>query len=642
MFNCLYEPISFGTLEIKNRFVVPPMGTNFGNPDGTVTDQVVDYYTARAKGGFGLIIVEVTAVDPLGKAIPNELGLWSDDLIPGMRRLTDSVHRHGGKIAVQLHHAGRQTSRAIIGDQPVAPSPIPCPVMRELPRELTTDEAFALVDKFRDAAIRAREAGFDAVEIHGAHGYLIAQFMSAASNKRLDVFGGNFAGRMRFPLEIIDRTRAALGRDFPLLFRISGDEKIHGGRSIEETKAIARLVQAHGIDAMHVSICTYGSLHWMFVPGAIPPAFNVGAAAEVKKSVSIPVITVGRINDPYLAEDIIASGKADCISFGRESLADPELPNKVRAGDTDAIAPCIACLQGCVGYLFNPAIQKISCLVNPFTGKEGSHPLTPAPVKKKVMVVGGGPGGLLCAWVAARRGHDVTCYEKNDLLGGQFRLGGIPPTKQDIITALKYYITMGERAGVRYRTGQEVTPELVLREQPDAVVLATGAVPLRPAIPGLDAAGVIDAVEVLDGKQAVSGAVLVIGGGMVGAETADFLGEQGCRVTIVEMDDAIAKAVQPGPRLYLLKRLTEHDTTVIVGATVTAFHPDGVTYRADGTTHRLDGFDAVVLALGATAHNPLEAALRGRVREIHVLGDAVKARTAIDATQEAARIAVAL
>jgi 2,4-dienoyl-CoA reductase-like NADH-dependent reductase (Old Yellow Enzyme family)/thioredoxin reductase len=642
MFERLQQSVNIGSLEIKNRFVVPPMGTNFGGPDGAVTDQLISYYTARAKGGFGLIIVEVTAVDPLGKAIPNELGLWSDDCIPGMRRLVDSVHKHGARIAVQLHHAGRQTSRAIIGAQPVAPSPVACPVMREIPRELSTEETETVIDRFRDAAVRAREAGFDAVEIHGAHGYLIAQYMSASTNKRLDAFGGNFASRMRFPLEIIDRTRAALGREFPLLFRVSADEKVHGGRSIAETKAVARLVEAHGIDAVHVSICTYGSLHWMFVPGSIPPGFNVGAAEEIKKSVSIPVITVGRINDPYLAEDIIASGKADLVAFGRESLADPELPNKVRDGDIEGIAPCIACLQGCVGYLFNPAIQKISCLVNPFTGKEGTHPLEAASVKKKVMVVGGGPGGLLCAWVAAKRGHDVTCYEKNDVLGGQFRLGGIPPTKQDIITALKYYVTMGRKYGVRFRLGQEVTPLLVAQEQPDVVVLATGGLPLRPAIPGIGNPRVLDAIDVLGGKQAVDGVVLVVGGGMVGAETADFLGEQGCRVTILEMDDAIAKAVQPGPRLYLLKRLEEHRTTILVKATVTELRADGVTYRADGTLHRLEGFDAVVLALGATAHNPLEAQLRGLVKEVHVLGDALKARTAIDATQEAAAIAVAL
>jgi 2,4-dienoyl-CoA reductase-like NADH-dependent reductase (Old Yellow Enzyme family)/thioredoxin reductase len=642
MFEQLQKPIYIGSMEVKNRFVVPPMGTNFGGPNGEVTDQIIDYYTARSKGGFGLIIVEVTAVDVLGKAIPNELGLWNDDLIPGWKKLVTSVHRHGAKIAVQLHHAGRQTCSAIIGDQPVAPSPVPCPVMKELPRELSTEETYALIDTFRDAAVRAREAGFDAVEIHGAHGYLIAQYMSASTNKRMDAFGGNFISRMRFPLEIIDRTRAALGNAFPLLFRISGDEKVHGGRSIEETKTIAHLVEQHGINAVHVSICTYGSMHWMFVPGAIPPGFNAVAAEEVKKSVTIPVITVGRINDPFLAEDIISSGKADLISFGRESLADPELPNKVLAETPDEIAPCIACLQGCVGYLFNPAILKISCLVNPFTGKEGTHKLEMAPVKKKVMVVGGGPGGLLAAWVAAKRGHDVTCYEQKDVLGGQFRLGGVPPTKQDIITALKYYVTLGNKYGVRYRTGQEVTPRIVAAEKPDVVILATGGIPLRPAIPGIDNPRFVDAIDLLDGKQAVDGSVLVVGGGMVGAETADFLGERGCRVTIIEMADAIAKNVQPGPRLYLLQRLQECRTTILVNATVQELHDDGVTYQSAGARQRLEGFDAVVLALGAAAYNPLEEHIRGLVKEVYVIGDAAKARTAIDATQEAARIAVAI
>ena len=642
MLNALFEPISIGSTEIKNRFVVPPMGTNFGSPTGEVTDQVVAYYTARAKGGFGLIIVEVAAVDPFGRAIPNQLGIWSDEQIPGLKRLVDSVHRHGAKIAVQLHHAGRQTCSAVIGSQPVAPSAVACPVMKELPRELSTEETDDLIDSFRDAAVRAAQAGFDAVEIHGAHGYLIAQYMSAYSNKRMDAFGGSFISRMRFPLEIIDRIRAALGKDFPLIFRISADEKVHGGRSIEETKAIARLVEQHGVNAMHVSICTYGSMHWMFVSGSVPPAFNADAAAAVKQAVSIPVIAVGRINDPFLAEELIASGKTDMVSLGRESLADPEIPNKVRDGEPDTIAPCIACLQGCVGNLFNPAVLKVSCLVNPFTGREGTLKLDKAPVKKKVLVAGGGPGGLLAAWVAAKRGHDVTCYEKKDVLGGQFRIGGIPPTKQDIITALKYYVTMGNKYGVHFKIGQELTPELVQQEKPDVVILATGGVPLRPAIKGLDTFHCLDAIDVLDAKQSVSGNVLVLGGGMVGAETADFLGERGCRVTIVEMDDAIAKTLQPGPRLYLLGRLEENRTAIHLKTTVTQVHADGATCRTDGEQHELRGFDAVILALGASAYNPLEERLRGLVGEIHVLGDALKARTAMDATQEAARIAVSI
>ena len=642
MFETLLSPISIGTMQVKNRFVVPPMGTNFGGPDGEVTDQAIAYYTARAKGGFGLIIVEVSAVDPLGKAIPFELGLWRDELIPGWRRLVEAVHRHGARIAVQLHHAGRQTNRAIIGAQPVAPSAVPCPVMREMPRALTTDETWAMVDTFTQAAVRARDAGFDAIEIHGAHGYLIAQYMSPHANKRIDAFGGNFRSRMRFPLEIVRNIRRALGPSFPLLFRLSGDEMVPGGRSIEETKAMARLLEAQGIDAVHVSICTYGSMHWMFVPGAVAPGFNAAAAEEVKKSVTIPVLAVGRINDPYLAEDILASGQADLVSLGRESLADPEFPNKVKAEAIDEIAPCIACLQGCVGYLFDPGKLRISCLVNPFTGNEGTLSLDPAPVKKKVMVVGGGPGGLLAAWVAARRGHDVTCYEQKDVLGGQFRIGGIPPTKHDILGAIKYYHTMGRKYGVRFELGTVVTPDTVAAQQPDAVILATGGVPLRPAIPGIENPAFPDAVDVIDGKRVVGGKVLVVGGGMVGAETADYLAERGCAVTIIEMEDAVAKAVQPGPRQYLLERLRGAGAQILVRATVVELHADGASYRLDGLVRQLSGFDAVVIALGAVAYNPLEQAIRGMVKEVHVLGDAVKARNAIEATQEAARIAVSL
>ena len=270
------------------------MGTNYANPDGSVSQQLVEYYAARAKGGFGLIIVEVAAVDPLGKAIPFQVGLWNDEFIPGWRHLVDEVHKYGAKIAVQLHHAGRQTSSAVIGQQPVAPSPVACPVMKEIPHELTTAETYEMIGKFRDAAVRARDAGFDAVEIHGAHGYLIAQYMSAYSNKRIDEFGGNFISRMKFPLEIIRSIKRALGNGFPMSFRISGDEKVHGGRSIDETRTVARLVEQAGVNVIHVSICTYGSMHWMFVPGHIPPGFNASAAEEIKKSVKIPVITVGQ------------------------------------------------------------------------------------------------------------------------------------------------------------------------------------------------------------------------------------------------------------------------------------------------------------------------------------------------------------
>ena len=642
-FPALLSPIKIGSMEVKNRFVVPPMGSNYANPDGSVSQQLIDYHVARAKGGFGLIIVEVTAVEPAGKAIPFEPGLWSDEFIPGWKKLVDEVHKYGAKIAVQLHHAGRQTSKDIIGQQPVAPSAVPCPVMKEIPRELTTQEVYDLIGNFRDAAVRARDAGFDAVEIHGAHGYLIAQFMSAYSNKRIDEFGGNFISRMKFPLEIIRSIRREVGNGYPLIFRMSGDEKVHGGRAIDETRAIASLVEQAGANAVDISICNYGSLHWMFVPGAVPLGFNAVAAEEVKKSVKIPVIAVGRINDPFLAEDILQSGKADMIALGRESLADPEWPNKVAANTPEEIAPCIACLQGCVGYLFDPEHLKISCLVNPFTGREGTLKIEKTEKPKKVMIVGGGPAGLEAAWVAARRGHQVTLYEKQNVLGGQFRIGGIPSTKDDILRAIKYYITMGKKYGVEHKLGVEVTPELVISEKPDVVILATGGIPLLPDIRGIDNPKFAKAVDVLDGKTDVGEKVLVVGGGIVGAETADFIGEHGRKVTIIEMESEIAKGMPDGPRLYLMERLKEYGVSCLTGAVVKEFLDDGVVYLKDGRKEKITGFDSIVLALGTKSYNPLEEELKGRVdAEIYVVGDAVKARKAIQAIEEGARIAVTI
>jgi len=308
-FEKLFEPIKIGTMEVKNRFVVPPMGTNFANPDGSVSQQLIDYLVSRAKGGYGLIIVEVTAIDPLGKAIPLQPGIWDDKFIPGWKKLVDEVHKYGAKIAVQLHHAGRQTTREVIGAQPVAPSPIPCPVDREMPRELTTEEVYELIEKFGDAARRARDAGFDAVEVHGAHGYLIAQFMSAYSNKRIDEFGGDFKGRMKFPVEIVKNIRRKVGNGYPVIFRFSGDERVPGGRTIDESRMVARVMEHVGVDALHVSTGVYGSLPWLIAPSAVAPGYNIYAAEEIKKVVNTPVIAVGRINDPLLAEDIIESGK---------------------------------------------------------------------------------------------------------------------------------------------------------------------------------------------------------------------------------------------------------------------------------------------------------------------------------------------
>lgn len=639
-FPVLLSPIKIGTMEVRNRFVVPPMGTNFANPDGSVSKQLIDYLAARSKGGYGLIIVEVTAIDPLGKAIPWQPGIWDDKFVPGWKELVDEVHKYGAKIVVQLHHAGRQTTHEVIGSQPVAPSPIPCPVDREIPRELTTEEVYDLIEKFGDAAVRARDAGFDGVEVHGAHGYLIAQFMSAYSNKRIDEFGGDLTSRMKFPVDIVKNIRAKVGNGYPIIFRFSGDERVPGGRTIDESRVVAEKMEKAGVNALHVSTGVYGSIPWLIAPSAVPPAYNVYAAEEIKKVVKIPVITVGRINDPNLAEDILEGGKADLVSLGRESIADPELPNKTAAGMINEISPCIGCMQACVGYLFDPKYLKISCLVNPFTGREGELKIEKAAVPKKVVVVGGGPGGLEAAWVAAKKGHKVTVYEKEEVLGGQYRIGAIPPTKQDILKALRYYITMGKKYGVEYKMGVEATEELILEENPDAVILATGGVPLMPNIKGIDNPKFVKAIDVLEGKKEVGMNVLVVGGGMVGVETADFLGEHLHKVTIVEMLPEIAKDEQDAVKYFLLKRLNEYGVKAITGATVKEFLDDGVVCEKDGKEEKIAGFDTVILAMGAKAYNPLEEKIKGKVPELYVIGDAVKARKAVEAIEEGARAAV--
>lgn len=641
-FPATLAPIRIGSMDIRNRFVVPPMGTNFADRQGHVTRQILDYYEARAKGGFGLIIVEVTAISPEGRAIPNELGVWSDEHIEGLTKLAEAAHRHGAKIALQLHHAGRQTfPDTIEGKQPVAPSPVCCTFCNVIPRELTTAEVRDVIGMFGDAALRAKKAGFDAVEVHGAHGYLIAQFMSAHSNKRIDEFGGDFISRMRFPTEIMKDVRAKVGRDFPVLFRFSADERIQDGIDVVEARMIARVMQDAGVDCLNVSVCNYGSLRWMSVPSAVMPGYNLEATEAVKQVAKVPVIAVGRINDPYLAEMVVDTGIADMVALGRESLADPEFPNKVAEGRIDEISPCIACEQSCHGYLFSPR-AKISCLVNPFTGNEGRYDLSPAAKSKKVMVVGSGPAGLFAAWVAAAKGHKVTVYEKRDVIGGEFRIACLPPTKQVLTKALKYYLRMCEKYGVAIKLNAEVNADAIRAEKPDAVILATGSVPVMPPIPGIDNPDFATASQVLDAKAATGHKVLIAGGGLIGAETAEYLGERGRQVAIVEMRPEIAMDAHMYTKPFLFEALNKHGVKLLTGAKITEFLADGVVYEADGGQSRLDGYDTVVLAMGTKPYNPLEEKIKELVGEVYVIGDASEAGSANHATETALEAACSL
>ena len=631
--NKLLSPGKIGTLELKNRFVVPPMGTNFGTYEGMVTDDMIAYYRRRAEGGFGLIIIEVTAVDRKGKAIVNEVGLWDDSQIPGFKKLMDAIHEAGAKVVVQLHHAGRQSVPPyIFGEMPEAPSRVACPMLNFPPEAMTNARVWEIIDEFGDAAVRAKKAGADGVEVHGAHGYLVAQFMSPHANKRTDEFGGDFFGRMKFPQEIFRNIRKKVGDDYPILFRFGHDEKVNGGRTLEESVMVGRMAESEGVNALDISIMTYGSLPYMSAPPAMPHGFNQFPTKVIKEGVDIPVISVGRY-EPAIAESALLNGCADFISFGRESIVDPDLPNKVIAEKYDEIFPCIGCTQSCLGYL--NAGGSIRCLVNPLSGLESKVDMTPVAEPKKVLVAGAGPAGLVAAYLAAKKGHSVVLAEASGEIGGQFRLAAVPPCKQDIATAIRAYINHCKKLGVDIRLNTPVDEAFIKETAPDAVILATGGTPLRIKLPGIDGENVIDAVDVLSGDKNPGQKVLVIGGGMTGVETADYMAEHGKAVTIVEMRPDIALDEASGPRFFLIPRLKEHGVTWQVNATVKEILPDGVVYEQGGEAHTVSGYDTIVLALGVRANNPLEETVKALGLPVCVIGDANQPGPANKATEAA-------
>lgn len=634
--NCspLLNPIDIGTLQIKNRLAVAAMVTVYCDPDGMATERYIAYHEARAKGGWGLIITEDYAVDPAGRGFWTA-GLWKDEQIESHRGLTRRVHQHGSKIIAQTYHCGRQTSPDIIGCQPVSASAIPCPAMGCMPRALTIPEIKKIVCQFGDTAYRAKMAGFDGVEVHGGHGYLIAQFMSNYSNKRSDEYGGPLRNRMRFPLEIIADIRQKCGDGYPIIFRISADEFVPGGRNIEDTKVIAKALEKAGhagIDAIHVSAGVYGSTAAIIPPLNVPHGWIVDFAEEVKKVVDIPVITVGRINDPHLAESVIRSGKADMVAMGRGSLADPDLPNKFAAGNSEDICQCIGCQQGCLQVLFRN--EPIRCLVNPTCGFEYLQERSKGKTNKskRVVVVGGGPGGMEAAIAAAEAGHQVSLYEKEEYLGGEFALAPVPPSKGDMAFLLAWEQRQLQKKGVDIHIGTEFTPEMADEIAPDTIILATGAIPTLPSIPGMDNPHVVLARDVLWGRAATGKEVVVLGGGLIGAETAAYCTMQGVKVGIVEQLSAIALEEDVTRREFLLKLLDDKKVDIMTETRIVEIKESSVVLEKEAGVFEYPA-DTVIIALGMESYNPLQQALSGKAK-ITVVGDAVEPRNALEATRE--------
>ncbi|GAB4404185.1 MAG: FAD-dependent oxidoreductase [Anaerolineales bacterium] len=631
----LLSPGRIGRMEIRNRVVMSPMGTNYASDTGGVTERMIRHYAERARGGTGLVIVENTTVQyPQGRGAPAHNRIDRDEFIPGLNRLAEAIQRYGARAAIQINHVGALTSPQLCGGVPVGPSDVPVAPGRATPRPLTADEIREIVQDFAAAAARAVRAGFDGLEIHGAHGYLISQFLSAYTNRRTDEYGGGLEGRARFALEVIAAVRQAVGRGFPVWMRINGDDFVEGGNTQEEYKALAKMLVQAGLDALHVSAAFPAAHHKQIEPMRFPQGWKLYLAEGIRQVVSVPVMATSVIREPAFADEAIAAGKIDFAVIGRGLLADPEWVNKARAGEAHRIRRCISC-NVCSKSRSVDGIP-IRCTVNPFLGREEAFDdFGPAAQAKRVLVIGGGPAGMEAAWAAARRGHRVILCERGPELGGQMMLSSRPPGKEKILWLYDTLTRQLREAGVEVRLGVDVTPEYVAAEKPDAVIVATGARPLRPPIKGLDDARVVTAWDVLSGKADVQGkTVAMIGAGLVACETALYLAAKGNRVTMVEMLDRIAPDVEPTTRIDLLEELERAGIIGYAACRAKEVAGEGLACEfADGKP-ALFAADVIVLAAGAVAERSLADALASLDVPVYVIGDAQQPRRLVNAIYE--------
>lgn len=649
----LWEPGRIGALELPNRVVMAAMFMGYADPDGSFSERHVDYLAARAEGGAGLVVTESVLADTAIQKVHPEAPVTlcdRDGVIPRLQRLARAVHRHGAKISLQVSPGqGRQSHFVTPKTPPKAPSPVPAFAdPRVTCEELSPEEIRRLVEACGDGALRAVIAGFDMVEIHAHTGYLVDQFMSSLWNRRSDAWGGDLEGRLRFPVEIVRAIRQRVGPRVPIGFRLTAEHRIEGGRTLDEALDVARRLEDAGVDALTVDAGCYEAEHWMNPPVYHGEACLVSLAEAVREVVDIPVVAVGNLTRPEVAEAVLERGQADFVALGRSFLADPDWARKAREGRSDEIRPCIMCNEYCLGRF--PA----ECMVNASLGREREHALTPAETPKRVVVVGGGPGGMEAARVAALRGHRVTLHERRDMLGGQL-LPAADASFKDSLGDLRDNLALQlERAGVEVVLGSELGVEHVREIGPDAVVVATGAEPLEPPIPGIRHEKNLTVLR-LHGRDdaGVGERVVVAGGGLNGCDAAVDLALAGKRVTLVERNGEIGRDLNHISRGGLLHRLAAQGVEIVTGHEVTAFDDEGVRVRATGGTEPGDGpvdgeteralpADTVVLALGAVARNDLVRPLKGEVPELYAVGDCLKPRKIGEAIHEGFRVGLRL
>ena len=613
----LFEPGHIGKLALKNRIAMAamnPQGGGLIEPDGRLSRQGIDYFLARAKGGAGILVIGTANVnrgsEPSHRTMfPNALMADHRMYIARFSQLAEAAHDYGAKVAISFG----------AGAGP--------------PATLSTEQIEGLVKAHAAAAEIARTAGLDAVELNGHLGGVPDQFMTSLWNKRTDEYGGDLTGRLKFAVDIIKAVKAGGGADFPVIYKYGLKHYVDGGREIEEGVEIAPRLEEAGADALDVDAGCWDTFHWVHAPTTQPPGVNVGMAAMAKEAVNIPVIAVGKLGDPVLAESVLQEGKADIIMIGRPLLADPEWPEKVKEGRFEDIRPCIGCFEGCMGR----SGRNISCAVNPMTGAEKELTLEPAEKAKSVLVVGGGPGGMEAARVSALRGHKVALWEKGDALGGNLIPAAVPDFKQEYGRLIKYLATQVEKLGVTVELNREATAEQVQEMAPDVLFVATGSTPIIPEIPGIDKDKVGTAVDVLLGKKDTGEKVVVLGGGIVGCETALYLAKEGKQVTIVEILDSVARDMFFVNRMHMMELLREYNVKILTGNSVAEVMDDRVAI-ADKEYKRSElENDSVVIALGLNPSKELADALDGKVSEVYAIGDCMGPRKVIDAVWEGFR-----
>lgn len=639
-FKKLFEPIKIGNLDLENRIYM--LGLEMGyTPDFYVNERYKAFYRERAQGGAGLITIGIAFPSnmsncPRGAGITESIGIWNDSFIKGLREVADMVRGYGPKTICQLGLQYHWQKSADAPGEMVGPSAVSTRRGAE-PRELTVAEIQQIVEEFGSATKRAREAGFDAVEYHCGIGYFLNRFLSPLSNRRSDKYGGSLEKRMRFLLEIIDNARKKAGTDFTYFCRISAEEFMPGGNTLEESKQIAVHLEKAGIHCINVQMGWHEASRPM-LHNFVPAGAFAYASEAIKKTVNIPVAIGYRINDPVVAERILVEGKADLIAMARALIADPHLPRKAKEGRPDDIRPCITC-----GYCLDTLMtdNPMACAVNARAGNEMEYRIEPATESRRVLVIGGGPAGMEAATIAAERGHKVTLLDENKAPGGQLPVAATVSYKGDIARYARYLTRRLYSAGVDVRCGVTANSALIVKLAPRVIVLACGATPLIPDIPGIDRPNVTTAIQVLKGEKKVGASVLIVGSGLVGCETAEFLLEQGKKVTILEMLPRLGADIGVTTRPFLLARLRQAGAVMEANARVVEITGRGVKARRDNDEMSFEA-DSIVLATGMRPRRELLEELKGCTYELHTIGDCLEPRRIAEAVAEAARIAYRL